>query len=93
MHVDKVIQILQELPDRIVVLTHPMDMEWDHKEALKIGIENTRQLEAIRELLDEYKDNPNGFMYQVGRVFDGDYVLKEGRYGLDTKEHTNGTTS
>lgn len=92
MHVDKVIQVLQELPDAILMMSCPFDLNWDYKEALKIGVENTRRMKAIKELLEEYKDNPNGFMYQVERVFDGDYVLKEGRYGLDPKESDNGTT-
>ena len=40
------------------------------------------QLKAIILLYDEYKEYGGGFHYQVGRVFDGDYVL-------DNKESEN----
>ena len=43
------------------------------QEQLKKWLE---QLKAIRILLDEYKEFGGGFHYQVGRVFDGDYVLE-----------------
>lgn len=43
------------------------------QEQLKKWLE---QLKAIRILFDEYKELGGGFNYQVGRVFDGDYVLK-----------------
>ena len=36
------------------------------------------QLVAIRLLYVSYKEQGGGFHYQVGRVFDGDYVLDNG---------------
>lgn len=33
------------------------------------------QLQAIKLLYKEYEGSGGGFHYQVGRVFDGDYVL------------------
>ena len=43
------IKILQELPDRILMMQHPLDLNWDYKEALNLAIKALADKETLNE--------------------------------------------
>lgn len=43
----KAIQILEELPDAILVLNHPEDIDWDFKEALNIAVQALKDRNGV----------------------------------------------
>lgn len=43
----KAIQILEELPDAILVLNHPEDIDWDFKEALNKAVQALKDRNGV----------------------------------------------